>query len=71
MTTVDAGRLRSDEVDVAALTARKLSALRALSLGERTRQIAKHLGLGEEIALASSREVALSIAKKPGSLPIL
>ncbi|HEY8275737.1 MAG TPA: hypothetical protein VIG52_01940 [Methyloceanibacter sp.] len=69
MTTVDAGRLRSDEVDVAALTARKLSALRALSLGERTRQIAK--GLGEEISLASSREVALSIAKKPGSLPIL
>ena len=32
----------------AALTARELSVLRALSLGERPREVAKHLGLGDE-----------------------
>ena len=44
-----------------ALTARELSVLRALSLGERPRQIAKQLGLGEETVRSHIKKAQLKL----------
>jgi LuxR family quorum sensing-dependent transcriptional regulator len=52
----------------AALTARELSVLRALSLGERPREVAKHLGLGEETVRTHIKKAQLKLGvETPGA----
>ena len=45
----------------AELTPRKLSVLRALSLGERPSQVAEHLGLGEETVRTHIKKAQLKL----------
>jgi LuxR family quorum sensing-dependent transcriptional regulator len=52
----------------AALTARELSVLRALSLGERPGQVAKNLGLGEETVRTHIKKAQLKLGvETPGA----
>ena len=52
----------------AELTAGELSVLRALSLGERTREVAKHLGLGEETVRTHIKKAQVKLgAPTPGA----